>query len=609
MYTANSKLDKKTADRAIAHVKQQLTYLQTLLTTHRTKWEDFFRATYIFENDRKGKGKSQLFFPKCFEQVEKVSPRLTANDPRFAVTPIIVGTDEGEDVAGVIKRADSTQKYLHYAWSITNGRQKLKDVTKGGLVYGTMLAKVGFETRKKITKTTEAEDDGALYDVTKETISLEYPTFEALDILEVYFDPRIKFVDDMPAIIHHKAEVRLNELMENKEHYINTDKLEELNASFSDISDNKLNNKFSNQGIADITDEGSCYVDVKEFYGYFNEEEYSGVDSEKGEGKKHEEGESGEDKLMLITVVNDSIVIEYKELSFMPFEKYTPITIPNQGVGVGIVEPIYDIQKAYNLTRNQRFENVTLIMNRMWLLKQSAGIDPRRLQSFPGNVIPVKDMDGIQALPTPDITSSSYNETDALNTEIQSVLGTIDTTQDSSSNGFTNLATGQKIRWNEFNARFRSMKENLEDFMSALGRKMLLMVSERATMNPKIYDKETRKFYEIAKDSFDGFDDFFNVRVVADSTSYDSIESARDNALAKAQILSEYAAMGVNVDLDKALKDILNTFPGTIAEEYVLPPKPEQKQPDGGAMSQKTIDQAKPQLTPEDQLNQSLTNV
>jgi hypothetical protein len=276
-------------------------------------------------------------------------------------------------------------------------------------------------------------------------------------------------------------------------------------------------------------------------------------------------------------------------------------------VGVGAVAPIYDIQKAYNLTRNQRFENVTMIMNRMWLLKQGAGVDPRRLRSFPGNVIPVRDMDGVQPLPTPDITASSYNETDALNTEMQTILGTIDTTQASGSNGFTNLATGQKIRWNEFNARYKSMKENLEDFMSALGRKMLMMVAAKASINPKIYDKETRKFYELAKDAFDSFDDFYSIRVKADSTSFDSIENARDEALAKSQILLSYAERGVNIDLKKALTDILNTFPGTMSDEYILPTPPAQQE--GGPLPKGVVEQAKPQLSPDQQLNQSLTNV
>ncbi len=234
----------------------------------------------------------------------------------------------------------------------------------------------------------------------------------------------------------------------------------------------------------------------------------------------------------------------------------------------------------------------------MWLMKAGASIDPRKLVSRAGNIIMTKDMAALAPVPTPDVTNSAFSEAQSINTEIQTTLGTIDTTQDSSDNGFTNLATGQKIRWNEFNTRFKGMKKNLEETLERLGEKMLMIISERATQNPRIFDEKTQKFYEVAKTAFDSFSDFYSISVLADSTATDSIDNKREEVLAFGQLAIAYRAQGVPIDMSKVWMDIVESFPGKNPTEYIPPPPQPMAQPPVAAANNPMIQPKRPNILP-----------
>lgn len=586
--------------KALATVQSTYERFNELLQWYRTLWLELFRATYIFETDRNAKGQSTIFFPKCFEQIEKIAPRLTGNNPKFVIG-LNVPINANDPTADMLQYQEVNQASLNYFWKLGNSQAKLRSWAKSGLVNGIAWATVDFVQKTLKTEKVENTVNEAGEEIEKTTqteqLLMEYPIFTPEDIFDIYFDPRIEFVDDMRAIIRRKEKVRKTNILNMKEKYFNLEEVENMHAVSSD--DGKKQSKFNIQGVPDYDDKyEDGYITLTEYYGYFSET-----------------GECEDEELYKITTVDNSVVIGYERIKFLPFEKFVPIEIPGQGVGKGVVEPIKKLQDAYNLTRNQRFENVSLVLNRMWLMKIGAGIDPRKLVSRAGNIIPVKDPDGLIPVPTPDITGSSFNESQSINTEIQTTLGTIDTTQDAGENGFTNLATGQKIRWNEYNTRFKAIRENLEEALERLGQKMLMMVAERAKQNPLIQDEQTKKFYEVAKEAFDSFSDFYKVTVLADSTSIDSIENKRDDVLAFGQLAIAYKGQNVPINMDKVWQDIVESFPGRNPSDYLMPPEMQaqaqggQPQGQGRPLSNAVMQQAQVQPSPEDQLNQSLTNV
>lgn len=581
-------------EKAVGKVKQTFDLYNTLLSNYRNKWLEQYTATYIFEvQDRNAQGQSQIFFPKCYEQVEKVAPRIYGNNPKFVVG-LNVPINNKYPEADMIQNMDAVQKSLNYFWRIGNCSKKARMSVKTALWANISWALVDFETktvkneRREIVTAETGEQIERI--VTVEEAINAYPTFEVPDIFDVYFDPRIEDEDDMRAIIRNKDDVAIADLKEQKDVYFNLDKLDSVGGeAYSTDGGNYKQSKFNLQGIPQQTTSNAC--NVKVFYGYFSETD-----------------DPNDEKLVKITLANDSIVIGYKELTFNPWSKWSPSDVPNQAVGKGLVEPIIKLQSAYNLTRNQRAENVSLVLNRMWALKQGSNIDPRKLVSRAGNIIPMKDLDSLAPIPTPDVTQSSFEEANAINTEIQQTLGTIDASQDSSDSGFTNLATGQKIRWQEYNVRYKAIRQNFEEFLAKVGMKMLLMVGEEANKNPLVQDEITKKFYEIAKTAFDQVSDFYNVTVVADSTANDSIENKRDEVLAFGQLCLAYKSQGVPINMTKVWRDIADSFPGRNPDEY-LEEQPQAQEQLTKALPQSTVDSIMPHKSPDELLNQSLADV
>lgn len=581
---------KELQDKIVAFVEAKFTDYDNLLKQYRQKWYSLFRATYVFETERKGEGKSTIFFPKAYEQIEKLSPRITGNSPKFVINLNLPANTEVPE-ANMTLNAQAAQMGLNYFWRVGNCQKKARTWSKAGLLYGIAFAKTAF--KRKTIKTQESSivesDEGLkLRTVEKEIVAIEFPTFEVPDILDLWFDPRIENVEDMDGIIENIDDVSLADVLARKEDFFNLKELQRTpGTAYSSNSDNLKQDKFNVQGVV-TTGETKNKVNFRVFYGLFSET-----------------GKPEDEKLIKATISN-GILIGYEDLEVFPWEKWVCSEVPNQGVGVGIVEPIQKLQDAYNLTRNQRFENVSLVINRMWTMKTGAGLDPRRLQSKAGNVIPVRDHGDLMPIQTPDVTASAFNEANAINTEIQTTLGTIDTTQDSGSGGFTNLATGQKIRWNEYNVRFKAIKTNFEEALGRLGEKMLMMVGKEATKNPVIQDDKTKQFFETAKTAFDQTSDYYTVAVVADSTAMDSIENKREEALGFGQLAIAYKAQGVNIPMDKVWADIVETF-SKEPTVYSLPAAPQEAT--GRAPTAETIENAMPPKNPADQLNQSLANV
>ena len=585
---------KEEQERALERVKEVSAEYSTLLRNHRALWSSLFKATYVFETERKGAGLSEIFFPKCFEQVEKIAPRLTRSNPKFVIgmsTPV----HAGNPAINMAEAVRSAQQSLNYWWKIGGCKKKLRTWSKGGLVNGVMFAGIDFvrKTHKKRVSEIKVRPDGTPVEkiTEKEELLCEYPTFYVPDILDILFDPRVDSVDDMKAIIENKDQVRKSDILANKDEYFNLDEVMKLSTGeFASNDDNQKLNKFNQQGIPTV-DKGNTesFLNYKKFSGYFSPT-----------------GKPEDEELYKIITVADSVVIQCEPIEFMPYEMFVPIEIPNQGAGKGVVEPVKQLQDAYNLTRNQRFENVSIVLNRMWLMKQGAGIDPRKLVSRAGNIIVTKDLDALKPLETNDVTASSYNEANAINTDIQTTLGTIDATQDSNDQGFTNLATGQKIRWNEYNSRFGAIKENLEESLARLGEKMLRMVGERAEQNPLIEDQQTKQFYEVAKEIFDDVSDFYNVSVLANSTSSDSVDDARDEALGIWQLMLTAKAQGLPINLQEQFKNIMETFPGfDTSKLFMETPAP---MPMGGGQAPQVPGMETP-MEAEAAMNKSLTTI
>jgi len=95
---------------------------------------------------------------------------------------------------------------------------------------------------------------------------------------------------------------------------------------------------------------------------------------------------------------------------------------PGEFFGLGLLESIKPLQKELNTLRSQRRDNISLILNKLWVYDILAGeVDLSTLYSAPGNVIVTTNQDALKELPVTDVTGSSYKEEASLQYDMQNV--------------------------------------------------------------------------------------------------------------------------------------------------------------------------------------------
>lgn len=106
-----------------------------------------------------------------------------------------------------------------------------------------------------------------------------------------------------------------------------------------------------------------------------------------------------------------------------PFAVKSFDPLPGQFYGMSAVQVIEHLQAELNTLRNQRVDNVAFVLNRMWGVLRSSTLEPADLVSRPGAIIPMDRPEEAWAIPTPDVTQSSYQEEAILRSNMENALG------------------------------------------------------------------------------------------------------------------------------------------------------------------------------------------
>lgn len=101
-------------------------------------------------------------------------------------------------------------------------------------------------------------------------------------------------------------------------------------------------------------------------------------------------------------------------------ESFDPI--PNELYGFSAVSIIEDLQKELNTQHNQRLDNVSFILNKMWKVRAGSDVDESQLVSRAGGVIYLNDMGDVEELRTTDVASSAYAETGQTERQLENSL-------------------------------------------------------------------------------------------------------------------------------------------------------------------------------------------
>ena len=117
-------------------------------------------------------------------------------------------------------------------------------------------------------------------------------------------------------------------------------------------------------------------------------------------------------------------------------------TVPESIVGIGS-----ELQRELNDTANQRRDNVSLVLNKRWVVKRGAQVDTEALmRNVAGGAITANDVDkDIRELNWPDVTASAYAEQDRLNVDFDELTGNFSQSSVSTNRSLNETVGGMRM--------------------------------------------------------------------------------------------------------------------------------------------------------------------
>ena len=574
-----AKINKKVKAEALRWVKDVNQEFDNLNSRIRDKWLDWYRMYRTFENQQRLPGQSNIFIPKIFEIIEKKTPPVVKNQPKFLITPR--SNDANQYIGGI-------RDTLAFWWDEDKMQNKLETWVKDAFIYGVGMVKVDWHQETKMETREETRIDEETQEIINETIeeevvAFERPTAELVSIFDVKVDPRVEDFQQGVGVLHTLNEVRWAELMGfDKETYDLSDLKGKTPEEFDgENSIEEVREQEQDKGINSIAGEiDKNRMTIQEFWGKFSPS-----------------GEADDEREYVITaVLSDGeptaiIRLEENKLGFRPFVKMDDRKVRGEFYSIGEVEPLEGLQLEYNNLRNARIDFNNAVNFPEWIYNVNAGINPANLVHRPNNIIPVdlpigSDIRGVlRPVDKPVQPLSGYNEESQLNRDFQTISQTVDFTDRGGAAGFTNTARGVLARNADVNSQVENIVRHLEAAIADLGRMWLGLAEsfsedeievrrprteEDANFDGIPVEEVPTKFTVLSKDVLEDALNNFTVKIEAGSTTAHDARGRAQDAINIANTAAQYAGLGVPVNLTKVFKDILReSFQKANPEEFI----------------------------------------
>lgn len=395
------------------------------------KFREYYQLYRSFLVSKRPSG-SNLFIPYTFSIIETIAPKIINamfyTRPYVQTVPLGVGSEERTEKA---KRMNELLDYqFMQKMSIA---AKCTDTIKTALMYGTAITKQTWDYEKKeVIKRQPREFMGIkikslLQEVVVEEVTKDFPKLTLIPILDFYFDPAGTTIDDCRYNIHRYTE-DIDELKKQSSKaegiYKNLDKLEGEEGA-ANIGESDF---LSSIGFGDNT-KSHKEIEILEYW----------TDD------------------WVVKVANQNVVIMSQANPFFhkkkPFAKWVDTPVPNEFYGIGEIEPITYLQHELNTTRNQRIDNASFALNRMWKKIRGSSISAADLVSRPNGVIEVDDMSDLQELEVHTVTVG-HEEEQTIKTDIDRTTGVYDSARGSAPSR-RETATTMSILSNASSERFQ----------------------------------------------------------------------------------------------------------------------------------------------------------
>lgn len=377
----------------IDKITKDFTRAEQKIEQLKPQWEDNYRK-YKSKLKTLKEGRANLFIPYTWATVEQLKAR--ALQALFSRPPFVnfVGVgDDDDDGAKAMEQLVQYQlkekinlpfKFIYALNSIFN--------------YGTAVALTQWKKEEKsIKKRQDVLDKDLNVKVGEEIID---------SIVSVYDDPDVEFYP-------------LDDFFPDPEGY----DIESCDFCctrvYKDLS--YLRDK-EKQGIYILPDD--IENDTAEAITDFRDNINQTSSSQSDRNKKYEVISYYTNDYKIVLLNRKHIILKEENQSFTkekPFQRIVAFPLEKEFYGMSIVEVISKLQDELNATRNQRIDNISLIVNKVMLKRASADIDDD-LELYPGKVIEVGDINNdLRPLEFGDVTSSSLMEEEKIKQDIQFV--------------------------------------------------------------------------------------------------------------------------------------------------------------------------------------------
>jgi len=129
-----------------------------------------------------------------------------------------------------------------------------------------------------------------------------------------------------------------------------------------------------------------------------------------------------------------------------PFSFGTTSIQPHKPYSKGLPARVEGSQVQANEIANQRFDNVQLVLNKRYFVRNHANVDMRSLmRNVPGSVTLMDDVTAVQLEDIPDVTASSYREQAMINMDFDEIAGTFSTSSVGSNRQLNETVGGMKL--------------------------------------------------------------------------------------------------------------------------------------------------------------------
>lgn len=581
------RIDESKQKQIIRHISDTQSFYRDQLERYRERMLRIYKDTTSFRERPKAKRQTSFKINKAFEVENKVVPRIIANQPKWDVsvrTDAFFALDEkisSEERAKKISKnkefAHAMRDYLSSVFTRDDMNELMEIWAKNFVRYGMWWAKIDYkydtyaDMYSKMEKYTDEEGNEIEVQSkeSKEDVVWEAPCVDIVGWSDVYFDPRHIRQEDMSSIVENKDGIRLSFFTKNKDKYMNVDKLVDICTQPYNPNDPQSYKQriYAVTGVMPRNNEriNAKELWVKKYYGYY---------------ELDEDWDGSKEKLYEFWVVNDLLLVYADEISCMPFEAVRCFKDTETFLSTGFIEPILGLQDELNFKKNSASQYINQSLNRNWIWSPNSGVNPKHLNSSPGNIIPTtKSGADVEAnlteLPFRQLPPNYFQEQNDFERQIQGLTFTIDTAQPQGNQAMTNTATGIRVKAFESNAVIWQARKSFEQWLVNLAYKFLQKTFENADDNIVIKKLDDDWYWEINKEAMRDAYRRYEIKVEAGSTSYDNQEQKRADAIAQWNIAQQAKAIGVNIDLEKQFKGIMETFKWVDPEELIKQPMPQ----------------------------------